>query len=218
MTTKIIDGMTIKAATSGYVAIQPNTNVNMWYPGMTFQLLQLGDTVYSGMPVAEIPDLKSWEISAHVGELDRGHLNPGENVSISVVALPGKSFPGVVKSVGGTTGPPWSRSFECRITLQQPSPELRPGMTSNMTITTGSMDSVLWIPSQALYENGGKTFVYLATDKGFAVHDVKLINRSESQAVIEGLNENDVVAMSNPDQQSKPASPQGSGAMKALQK
>lgn len=218
MNRKIIEGMSVKAKTSGYVNIQPNTSGNVWYySGMTFQLLQLGDTVYSGMAVAQIPDMKNWEVSARIGELDRGHLAVGQQVSLTVVALPGKSFTGRVKTVGGTTGSPWDRHFDCRITLDQPAPEMRPGMTSNMLITAESLDSVLWIPSQALYESDGKTFVYMRTPKGFMPHDVTLLNRSESQAVIKGLNEGDVVAMSNPDQQIKPAGQQN-GAMQALPK
>ena len=58
-----------------------------------------------------------------------------------------------------------------------------------MLITAESLDDVLWIPSQALYENGGKTFVYLKTQEGFMPRDVTLVSRSESQAVIKGLNE-----------------------------
>ncbi len=157
MARKIIDSMTVKAKTSGYVNIEPNTNVNMWFTGMTFQPLQVGDTVYSGQAVARIPDLKNWEVSARVGELDRGHLAVGQKVSIAVVALPGRSFDGNIKALGGTSGPPWDRRFDCRIQLEKPAPEMRPGMTSNMTITTESLENVIWIPSQALYESDGKS-------------------------------------------------------------
>ena len=219
MVQKLIDGMTVKAKTSGYVNVQPNPRVSFMFVGMTFQPVQVGDTVYSGMGVAQIPDLDSWEVSARVGELDRGHLSVGLKVTIAVVALPGKSFPGHVKTLGGTSGPNWDRRFDCRIQLEQPAPEMRPGMTSNMVITAESLDNVLWVPSQALYESDGKAFVYLKSDKGFMPHDVTLVNRSESQAVITGLNEGDVVAMSNPtQQQSKPGSGGQNGAMKALQK
>jgi cobalt-zinc-cadmium efflux system membrane fusion protein len=161
--------------------------------------------------------MQNWEVSARIGELDRGHLAVGQKVSLTVVALPGKSFSGRVKTVGGTTGSPWDRHFDCRITLDQPAPEMRPGMTSNMLITAESLDDALWIPSQALYESDGKAFVYMRTAKGFMPHDVTLLNRSESQAVVKGLNEGDVVAMSNPDQQTKPAGQQN-GAMQALPK
>jgi HlyD family secretion protein len=214
---KVIDSMTLKAKTTGYVNVQANTFTNMIYTGMQLQPYQLGDTVRPGLAVAQIPDLKNWEVSAQIGELDRGHLSTGQQVTISVVALPGKEFAGHVKSIGGTAGTPWDRHFECRITLDKPAPELRPGETSNMIITVETLDNVFWIPSQALYESDSRKYVYLKTPKGFMPHDITLVRSSESQAVITGLNEGDLVAMSNPDQQNKPAEQSG-GAMKALQK
>ena len=219
MNRKIIENMTAKAKTSGYVNLQQNTRGQfIYYYGMSFPTVQLGDTVYAGMPVAQILDLKNWEVSAHIGELDRGHLLEGQKVSVRLVALPGKTFTGHVKMLGGTTGPPWNRQFDCRITLDDAAPEMRPGLTSNMVITTQVLDNVTWLPSEALFESGDKRFVYQRTAHGFTPHDVTLVSQSESQVVITGLKEGEVVAMSNPEQQNKPAAGQQSGAMKALQK
>lgn len=218
---RIIESMTLKAKTAGYVNLSPNNNnMMMMYRGMSIPPFQVGDTARAGMAVAQIPDMKNWEVSANVGELDRGHLTVDQKVNVAVVALSGKAFPGHVKTLGGTTGPPWDRKFECRIALEQAGPELRPGMTSNMVITAETMDDVLWVPSQALFESDGRSFVYLKTPNGFTPHDVKLVRRSESQAVITGIAEHDLVAMSNPDQQSKPNAGGGqqNGAMKALSK
>jgi hypothetical protein len=47
---------------------------------------------------------------------------------------------------------------------------------------------------------------------------VTLVKRSESQVVLKGVSEGDVVAMSNPEQTNKPAEKGGNGAMKALAK
>jgi multidrug resistance efflux pump len=215
---KNIENMTLKAKTGGYVNIQANTNQNMIYWGMQLPAFQLGDTTRAGMAVAQIPDLKSWEVSANVGELDRGHLTVGQKVAVKVVALAGKEFEGKVKNIGGTSGPPWDRRFEARIALDKAAPELRPGMTSNMVITVDTLDNVLWIPSQALFESDGRTFVYARGPSGFVPHDVTLVRRSESQAVITGIKEGETVAMSNPDQQLKTSAPQQNGAMKALAK
>ena len=216
---KNIENMTLKAKTPGYVNVQQNTRQNMMYWGMQLPPYQLGDIANGGMAVAQIPDLKSWEVSASVGELDRGHLSEGQKVTIRVVALAGKEFPGKVKFIGGTAGPPWDRHFEVRITLDQPAPELRPGMTSNMVITVDTLPDVLWIPSQALFESDGRTFVYARGKNGFVPHDVSLVRRSESQAVISGINEGELVALSTPDQQNKSAGAlQQNGAMKALSK
>jgi HlyD family secretion protein len=213
---RTMDSLTLKAKTGGYVNIQQNTNLNMMYWGMQLLPFQMGDNVNAGMAVAQIPDLKSWEVSANVGELDRGHLNIGQKVTLGVVALAGKQFAGHVKNIGGTSGTPWDRHFECRIALDQPSPDLRPGMTSNLVITVETLDNVTWLPSQALFESDGRTYVFQETNKGYMPHDVTLVRRSESQAVISGLPEGTVVAMSNPDQSNKGAAQQ-SGAMKALQ-
>jgi HlyD family secretion protein len=220
MTRTIIENMTVKAKGPGYVNLQSNTRgMMMYYVGMTFPSVQLGDTVYAGMPIAQILDLKNWEVQAHIGELDRGHLSEGQKVTVALVAMPGQKFKGHVKTLGGTSGPPWNRTFDCRIALDDAAAAMRPGLTSNMVITTDNLEGVDWIPSQALFENGGKTFVYQRGAHGFAPKDVKLVSRSESQAVISGLKEGDVVAMSNPEQQNKPAAAgQQNSAMKALQK
>jgi HlyD family secretion protein len=210
--------MTLKAKTKGYVNVQQNTNMNMMYWGMQLPAFQVGDSARSGMAVAQIPDLNSWEVSAKVGELDRGHLSAGQAVKLKVVALAGKEFTGKIKSLGGTSGPPWDRNFETRITLENGGPELRPGMTSNLVIIAETLDNVLWVPFQAVFESDGRTFVYRKTPNGFMPHDVKLVRRSESQVVLEGVNEGDVIAMSNPDQSTKTAPPQQNGAMKALSK
>jgi HlyD family secretion protein len=215
---KNIDSMTIKAKTSGYVNIQQNTN-GMVFWGMQMPPFQIGDAARSGMAVAQIPDLQSWEVSAKVGELDRGHLSPGQRVAVKIVALAGKEYPGVIKSLGGTSGPPWDRRFETRITLDQGSPELRPGLSSNLVITAETIDNALWVPFQAVFESDGRSFVYRRTPIGFAPKDIALVKRSESQVVLTGLEEGDEVAMSNPDQANKQAAPQQqNGAMKALSK
>lgn len=214
---KNIDSMTLRAKTTGYVNIQQNTNGNFMYWGMQLPVLQVGDTVRAGMAVAQIPDLKNWEVTARIGELDRGHLAAGQKVQVGIVALAGKIFLGRVKDIGGTTGPPWDRHFDCKITLDNPSPELRPGVSANVVITTEIVRNSLWAPSQALFESDGRTFVYVQTPSGFVPHDVKLRRRSESQVVLEGLSEGQVIAMASPDQTNKgSASP--SGALKALSK
>jgi len=49
--------------------------------------------------------------------------------------------------------------FDCRISLDQAGPELRPGMSSNLVITAETVDNALWVPSQALFERDGRSFV-----------------------------------------------------------
>ena len=215
---KSIDSMTLKAKTAGYVNLQPNTaGTFMMSTGMMLPIVQMGDTVRPGLAVAQIPDLQNWEVSAKIAEVDRGHLAAGQLVTVAVVALAGKSFPAKVTSLGNSVGQPWDRRFDCRMALEQAGPELRPGMSSNLVITAEKLDNVLWVPSQALFERDGKSFVYLKTASGFAPRDVTLVKRTESQVVLTGVNEGDTVALSNPAEQNKPAA-QPQSATKAVSK
>ena len=199
-----IDAMTLRAPSDGYVSIQANTgNVFSW--GMELPIFQVGDIVRPGMGVAQIPNLDDWQISAQIGELDRGHLAVGQGASITVVAAPGRVFTGRVTNIGNTTGPPWDRRFECKLSIDDPTPELRPGMSVKVEIITAELRDVLWLPSQAVFNRDGQRFVYLRRSNGFSPSDVELVRAGESKLAIQGLKENDVVALADPTQQKEAA-------------
>lgn len=214
-----IDMMTLRAPRDGYVNIQSNTNTMFFVSGMILPTWQVGDTVRAGMAVVQLPDLDHWEVMAHIAEADRGHLAVGQPASITTVAMPEHPYKGEIKDLGGTSGPPWDRRFDCRITVDNANAALRPGMTANIVITAETLRNVLWIPAQALFDNGGRQFVYLRTPQGgFATQDVKLVRRSESQVVLTGLKEGQEVALASPerdkdkDKEKKP----GNSATQAL--
>jgi multidrug efflux pump subunit AcrA (membrane-fusion protein) len=195
---KNIEMMTLRAPRDGYVSIQLNTNSNNFY---ALPMLQVGDTVRAGMAVVQLPDMKNWEATARIAEADRGHLALHQPVVVTAVALPEHPYHGKISDLGGTAGPMWDRRFECKISIEDPSPELRAGMTANIVITAETMKNALWIPAQALFESDGRTFVYARTPEGgFATADVRLVRRSESQVVITGANEGQQIALARPDQ------------------
>jgi len=193
-----IESMTLRAHRAGYVALKPNTSGNFFFEGMALPFYQEGDTVRPGMAVAEIPDLQNWEIGAKIGELDRGHLAAGEKVAIHIIAIPDRNFVGHVKELGSTTGPPWDRSFECKLTIDNPSPELRPGMSARIVVTTDELHDVLWLPAQALFESDGRTYVFVRTGATFTPKDVTLVRRNETRVIVSGLSEGQEVALASP--------------------
>lgn len=199
-----IEAMTLRAHHAGYVALKPNTELNFAFEGMSLPIFQVGDEVRPGMAVAEIPDMKSWEVGANIGELDRGHLAVGDKVAVTAIAAPGRVFKGHIKDIGGTSGPPWNRRFECKVALDDNAPELRPGLSANIEITTDTLHNVLWLPAQALFESNGKNFVYLRSGSTFTRKDVTLVRRNETRVVITGLREGQEVALANPTENAQP--------------
>jgi hypothetical protein len=214
-----IDMMTVHAPRDGYVNIESNMNGN-FFEGAILPMLQVGDKIRAGMAVAQIPDMRNWEATARIAEADRGHLALHQPVAITAVALPEHPYHGTISDLGGTAGPMWERRFECKISVDDPTPELRPGMTANIVITAETLKKSLWIPAQALFESDGRTFVYARTPEGgFATLDVKLVRRSESQVVITGVNEGQVVALARPDQKKdKDKEKKGGSAVQAISK
>jgi len=190
--------MTLRAKHAGYVSIKQNTNLNFVSEGMALPLVQVGDAVRPGMEIAEIPDLSNWELAAVVNEVDRGHIRIGDAVSIHVIAVPGRVFHGHIKDLGGTTGNFWDLHFECKASLDETSPELRPGMSTEVVISTETLHGALSIPAQALVDSSGTSFVYVRSGKAFTRQDVKLVRKNETRAVVSGLSEGQVVALANP--------------------
>ena len=211
-----IDSMTLKSRRAGYVNVQQNMSGNMIFDGMKLPMLQVGDTIHPGMPIVQIPDLSNWVAVARIGELDRGHLAVGQKADIGIIAVPEKKYAGRIKDIGGTAGPPWDRHFDCRISIDDPSPELRPGMSANIVLTTDTLRNVAWVPAQAVFESDGRSFVYLRSGTGFVPADIKVARSSESQVVLTGLKDGVVVAMANPSEQDKKAG--AGGAMQAIPK
>jgi len=134
-----------------------------------------------------------------------------------VVAMPEKRFAGKIKSIGGTTGPPWDRHFDTKISIDNPSPALRPGMNVRLLITTEVMKSVLWLPAQAVFQADNRKFVYAESAGNYARKEVKLVRSSESRVVVEGLKEGQVVALANPEQTGKDST-KSAGASQAIQR
>jgi hypothetical protein len=212
-----IEAMTLNAHRDGYFSIRANTSGNDLFFGMTLPLFQSGDTVRPGMAVGEIPDLRNWELAANIAELDRGHLSIGQKVDVTIIAVPGHTYEGTVKDLGATGGPAWNRHFECKIALNNPSAELRPGMSAQIVVTTDELHGVLSLPAQALFESDGRTFVYVRSADTFVPRDVKLARRSEMRVVIEGVPEGQEVALSNPTEMEKKKAASG-GALQSLGK
>ena len=89
------------APMSGLVAVRQNRATDFYFPGMQLPDIHEGDTLRPGIPVADILDLSELEVLARVGELDRANLHEGQEVSITLDALPEQKFRGTIKTMSG---------------------------------------------------------------------------------------------------------------------
>ncbi len=206
--TTILSQMVLKASMDGVVAVKDNLNINFGYQGMTLNEHRVGDQVQAGAAVAEVLDLGQLEIGADIDENDRARLSVGQTATLTLDALGGRAVPAKVSSVGtimpqrffgpGAAGP--SRMFSATLALAGPAADLRPGLTGRVTISGAPQVGVLHVPRGAVFERDGGTVVFArgGNINGFTATPVKVVGRTETSAVVEGVGEGTEIALADP--------------------
>src|SRR6185295_12095544 len=66
---------------------------------------RVGDNVWNGQPLAEIPDLSAMQAEVYVLEADAGGLKPGRPATLTVESAPGVSYPARISRVDALAKP-----------------------------------------------------------------------------------------------------------------
>jgi hypothetical protein len=193
------------------------SGLSIIYAGMTIPTFQLGDMARPGQTVARIPDMTRFEVSAEIPETDRAFLEVGQEAVVRPKAIPGREFSGRINFLGGSSGNSYNRTFGLRVALDDTDPDLRPGMSVDLIVRVETLSDVLWVPSQAVFQSEGRWFVYRQEPGGYITDEITLARRTESQAVVSGIEEGTTIALARPGQNVGTESGSG-GALGALPK
>jgi len=163
-----------------------------------------GETVVVGIQNAEgstlmtLADMSVITAEVKVDETDIVNVQLGQPADVTVDALPGRTFKGHVTLVGdqailrstgiatsqSTTGTEEAKDFKVVITLDTPSDELRPGLSTTAKITTAHKPSVLTLPIQALTNHVPET---LDANGKPVVSNVSLPSGAKPPAPVQGV-------------------------------
>ena len=161
---------------------------------------RVGETVWSGMPVIEIPELNTILAEALVPEVDIGKVKLGQHAEVSIDAFPGRSFSGTVKSIGTLVRPKaWdipNKVLDVQIALDQLDVSvMRPAMSIRLKIETNSISDCIAVPLKAVLTTAEGAVVKVRSDAGWRAQKVKLGDSNGVDIVVsEGLNKGDRVA------------------------
>jgi len=120
------------------------------------------------LAVATLPDLSTMISMTYVNEIDISKLKKGQKVEIGVDAFPEKKYSGEVTEVaniGQQLPNTDAKVFEVKIELNERDTILRPSMTTSNMVITQVLDSVLFIPLEAVHANDSLTFVFTRDGK-----------------------------------------------------
>jgi len=123
--------------------------------------IEPGEMASPGRPVFEIVNLDTVEVSVGVPETDVHLVRVGQKAAITLPALPGESFKGVVRLVN-ISADSGTRTFMTRISIPNPKHTLRIGMVAVARIRGDKVVKMLTAPLEAIVRDPqGATMVYI---------------------------------------------------------
>ena len=130
------------------------------------------------------------EAIAKVPESDIGRLRVGQSASVRVDAFPDRRFAARVRQIAPRAEKLNNvTSFEVKLELLQPPPELRIGMTADIDFNTGALASRTLVPTVAVVTEDGRPGVLLVgKDNQPTFHPVSLGSSSgRDTQILEGV-------------------------------
>ncbi len=153
-------------------------------------------SVDSGNRLMRFDDLSSLFVEVNIPEIDVGKIKIGQTAKLRTSALLDQSFEGTVKEIALASKEQdrWNRGqveFAARIQINNPSVQLKPGLTAMVDIIVEKKEAVLVLPHQYVQREGDQSFV--TTVKGQR-KDIKVgLRNDEYFEITDGLNDGEEV-------------------------
>src|SRR6056297_1768908 len=199
-----------------------DTQLKAPYSGVITELLvQKGDYINSGQEVATLIDNSQYEVKANIDESELASLEVGQNVEISMEALPGLNLTGQLTEIGSkaesTSG---VVTVPITVLIDSVNDSFKPGLSADMEIIVGQVADKIIIPVTALVNRNGKKVVLKVDDDNTKPAEVETGLTDGIRIVVEsGLQIGDKIivnsaVMANPDdvQRQFPQGMMGGGA------
>ena len=190
-----LGALTVKAPHDGLFVLER---------GWSGETIHVGNTVWPGQKVAEIPDLQEIEARVFALEADAAGLKSGLRGRLVIEGRPFETHVVHVASVQPVARPRVQASpvkfFETRMALETTDTRvMRPGQKVEVTITLEEMEGVIAIPRGALFEKDGRRIVYCRRGDKYLPVEVSVGPNSVARVVItKGLAPGDLVALRDP--------------------
>lgn len=181
-----------KVRKSNYENVKENTILRSPITGfVTARNFDQGDMFSMTAPIFTVQQVYPVKLLVGVSESEYTKVKKGDSVSLTVDAIPGRTFPGKVERLYPTVDAA-THTFKAEVVVTNADKALRPGMYARVTINFGSRRSVI-VPDKAIVkqEGTGTKFIYvLNEDSSVSYLPVSLGRHIGSEyEVVSGLEE-----------------------------
>jgi HlyD family secretion protein len=203
-----LSSMEVKAPHDGILVLRRN-----WRG----ELPRVGEQMWPGQKIAEIPLLDTMEAEVFVLEVDGNGITEKQPAEIIIEARPDILYKGTIKLVDKLAKPRVPgvpvQYFAVVVTLEKTDHTvMKPGQRVRATLILDSSDALV-VPRQAVVGKEGKNVVFKRGAHGFEPVDVELGTGTSGRVVVtKGLAAGDVIALRDPTRPLDQATGSGSGA------
>ena len=157
------------------------------------RVVSVGDYVKEGADMVNLEAIDPLKVDFRVPETYMRQVQPGQTLTVTLDALPGRKFDGKVLAVNPLIDAA-GRSVVIRAIVRNADTSLRPGMFTRVNLITRDDKDALVIPEQAIVPQGDEQFVFRIVDGKAARVKVDIGQRRDGKVeVLKGLNVNDMV-------------------------
>jgi hypothetical protein len=193
-----VDLMELKAPIDGVIHYMPNYSQG-WLNAKPFKV---GDQVWPGSVLAEVPDLSTLEMEGKVDEIDRGRIALDQAVKVRIDAIPETTFAAHLAQLSPLTEMSWewppTSSFRGFASIDKPDARLRPSMNGSMDVVVNRIAGAISIPAKALFTHGGKPVVYVASAGRYEPREIEVLARNPDEVAVKGISDKAEVATVEP--------------------
>lgn len=149
-----------------------------------------------GEMLYQVTNLTSIWVIADVFEQDVGLVKQGAKANVKVDAYPDKTFPGVITYVYPTLKTE-TRTIPVRVELTNPAGQLKPGMYTQVELSSSFRTPVLTVPLSAVIDSGTRQIVLVQKSEGrFEPREIKVGGRSDDRIeVVQGVQDGEMVVV-----------------------
>ena len=157
------------------------------------RVVSVGDYVKEGADMVNLESIDPLKVDFRVPETYMRQVQPGQTLTVTLDALPGKSFDGKVLAVNPLVDAA-GRAVVIRAIVRNADTSLRPGMFTRVNLITKDAKDALVIPEQAIVPQGDEQFVFKIVDGKVARVKIDIGQRRDGKVeVLKGLEFNDLV-------------------------
>ena len=170
-----------EAAVSLVEARLAKTEIKAPFSGVIgLRVVSVGDYVKEGADMVNLESIDPLKVDFRVPETYMRQVQPGQTLTVTLDALPGKKFDGKVLAVNPLIDAA-GRSVVIRAVVRNADTSLRPGMFTRVNLITKDEKDALVIPEQAIVPQGEEQFVFRIVDGKAARVKVDIGQRRDSQ-------------------------------------